>query len=71
MIAYVIADLFTNVFMVACYAVLQCYFVDVEISHKKGNNGVSRRTPEHLREFFEEEERHNTITVPAKHLIVK
>lgn len=56
-IAYFISDLFANVYMVACYAILQCYYVDQEISEKKGGQGVVRRTPEHLRDFFDEEDK--------------
>lgn len=41
--------------MVACYAILQCYYVDVELSKNKGNGGGARRTPEDLREFFDKE----------------
>jgi hypothetical protein len=48
---------FANVYMVACYAILQCYYVDQEISAQKGTQGVVRRTPEHLREFFENEDK--------------
>jgi hypothetical protein len=57
-----IADLFSNVYMVACYAVLQCYYVDLEITNKKtgGNNGPSKRTPEALRDFFKKGEELNS-----------
>lgn len=55
-ISYLVADLFASVYHVACYAVLQCYYVDNEIHEKSGK--PAKNVPQHLKEFFETGEQH-------------
>lgn len=51
-IGYVIGSLFSNVYLVACYAILQCFYTDVELS--KGNGKTPRYTPSELKSFVED-----------------
>lgn len=46
---YVIGSLFASVYLVACYAILQCFYTDVELS--KGNGKAPRYTPHELQSF--------------------
>jgi hypothetical protein len=50
-IGWMIGKLFASVYMVACYAILQCFYVDVEI--QKGANRPPRFTPTELKNFVE------------------
>lgn len=50
-IGWVVGKLFANVYMVACYAILQSFYHDVELS--KGKNKPPRYTPAELRDFVE------------------
>jgi hypothetical protein len=50
-IGWMIGKLFASVYMVACYAILQCFYVDVEI--QKGANRPPRFTPTELKTFVE------------------
>jgi len=50
-IGWMIGKLFASVYMVACYAILQCFYVDCEI--QKGSNRPPRFTPSELKNFVE------------------
>lgn len=50
-ISWVVAKACTGIMMVVSYAILQCFYVDVEL--QKGKNGPPRHTPGELREFVE------------------
>jgi hypothetical protein len=46
-----VGKFFTGIMMVVSYAILQCFYVDVELQKEK--NGPPRHTPSELREFVE------------------
>jgi hypothetical protein len=46
-----IAKLFTSVYMVSCYAILQSFYTDQEL--QKGKGGPPRHTPVELMDFIE------------------
>lgn len=50
-ISYMISDLFSGVYLTACYAILQCYFIDQDLQSRGGK--VARNCPEQLKAFFE------------------
>lgn len=50
-IAWMIAKLFTGVYMIACYAILQSFYVDAEL--QKAKNGPPRHTPAELMDFID------------------
>lgn len=43
-------DLFVEVYLVACYAILHCYYVDLKLSEVSG--GVPRNAPQELKSFL-------------------
>lgn len=50
MISYLVCDLFIEVYLVACYGILHCYYVDLKLSEKNG--GVPRNAPKELKTFL-------------------
>jgi len=50
-IGWVIGKLFANIYMVACYGILQSFYHDVELN--KGKNKPPRHTPIELKTFVE------------------
>jgi len=48
---YLIGKIFSSVYMVACYAILQCFYVDLELN--KASNKPPRHTPSELKDFIE------------------
>lgn len=51
LLGWVVGKVFSNVYMVACYGILQCFYVDCELN--KGSNKPPRNTPEELKTFVE------------------
>ena len=52
-IAYLVAELFVEIYLVACYAILHCYYVDLKLS--KEANGLPRNAPQELKRFLKQE----------------
>lgn len=52
-LSYPVADLFFDVYMVACYAILHCYFVDLKLCEQSGSS--AKHAPKALRAFLAQE----------------
>jgi len=51
-LGWMVGKVFSSVYMVACYAILQCFYVDCELN--KGSNKPPRNTPTELKDFVEQ-----------------
>ena len=54
-----VSDLFFEIYMIACFAIIHCYYIDLKLCERGGKR--VRNPPDELRKFLKQKKRDKVV----------